>query len=111
MNNQINKREFIANKIHEITETNKIIKFIEENNINYSSNINGIFVNISILDEKIINELYSLINILLNESDNIQFDNTNSIIKSNNYIIKTKAKKDFKEIKLTPLQVNILELI
>tara|TARA_B100001093_G_C26809747_1_gene1007060 strand:+ start:840 stop:1175 length:336 start_codon:yes stop_codon:yes gene_type:complete len=107
----INKREIIAEKIGEIENTEKIIKFVEENKINYSSNMNGFFINISILDDKYIDELYSLINILLNDNNDIHPDITNETMPQSYFKVESKKDKIYTKFQLSPMQVNILELI
>lgn len=66
------------NKIDEINEyfshcnnignTSDILNIIHENNIEYTENSNGIFLNISLLNKDIINDIHYLIKSTNNES-------------------------------------------
>lgn len=66
------------NKIDEINEyfshcnnignTDDILNIIHENNIEYTENSNGIFLNISLLNKDIINDIHYLIKSTNNES-------------------------------------------
>lgn len=64
------KRKFIYDNIDFINVQNEINNFIIMNNIKYSENNNGIFINISILSDEIIHNLFFLIeNIINNKED------------------------------------------
>ena len=56
------KIDFISKNIDLINETDEIISFIYVNNINYSQNSNGLFINLSLLENKYIEEIYKLVN-------------------------------------------------
>ena len=64
------KRLYIYNlvakyKVDEISNT--ILYYIRTNNISFSENKNGFFINLSLLDDEHINKIYNLIKILENE--------------------------------------------
>jgi len=99
--------EYIYNNIDKVTSTDNIIIFINSKNIPYSENNNGIFINISLLDTEIIKELYELV---LLESDkeiytSVTLDRETNKDTGPTILVETKKYKD---IKLTPLQVNLL---
>lgn len=63
----------IYNKLSTINDSivsNLIFTFIKENNIAYSENKNGIFFNVSLLDDKLANELLEYIN-TISKTNNI----------------------------------------
>ena len=66
MNNQI-KRELV-NKILELSkiQQNEILNIIKKEKINYSSNNNGVFINLTKLDIGLINKINSYIDYLKN---------------------------------------------
>ena len=66
MNND--KRNIIFDKINEISNHNKIVNFIMYHKIIHSVNNNGYFINISILSDTLIDQLYNLV---LELSENI----------------------------------------
>ena len=104
------KKKMIYEKINIINEGNStidIVTYIKNNKISYSKNKYGIIVNISILDDKHINNLYNIIDILLT-------DNKTSLNVSPKKIeieSATKMKREFKKINLSSHQIEILELI
>lgn len=77
-------------------DVNEIFKIIIENNIDYSSNSNGIFINLSLIDDSIIDSIYyKLIN--LNKSTVIsevkkQIINSDITKDTNENFIKDKIK-------------------
>ena len=56
------KIDFISKNIDLINETDDIISFIYINNINYSQNSNGLFINLSLLETKYVEGIYKLVN-------------------------------------------------
>ena len=56
-----NKKLYIKNNIDRINNNN-IIKLIKLNEINYTKNINGIFLDINLLNENHIDKIISIIN-------------------------------------------------
>ena len=101
--------EYIYNNIGKVASTDNIIFFITSKNIPYSENKNGIFINISLLDIEIIKELYELIISISNKEIDIV---TPFKIETKNKEITNILKLDpikYKDIKLTQLQVNLLE--
>tara|TARA_Y100000022_G_scaffold26228_1_gene19859 strand:- start:393 stop:719 length:327 start_codon:yes stop_codon:yes gene_type:complete len=108
----MNKPKFIYDNIEKINEnidTKDIIFYVESNNISYSKNMNGYIINISILEDKHINNLYKIFNKLLNEYKKEKKNNSEIIIHR-----KTKNKineKKYKKLKLKPLEIEMLKLI
>ena len=76
-------------KINDSIVTNLIFTFIKENNISYSENKNGIFFNISLLDDILAEELLKYI-IKLSETNN--YNEESEIIIPKNNFKKTKKK-------------------
>ena len=125
--NSISKKDDELNKIL----NNSIYEYIKNENIPYSENKNGLFINISCLDKKFMIKLNNFINHNKNikkESNlniNLSFEkkrinilNKNNIhkINSNKYLKEKKSKKEdlknpkkeLKEIKLSSLELLIL---
>lgn len=71
------KINFISNNIDFITETDDIISFINSRDINYSHNSNGYFVNLSLLRDEDIEEIYKLVTIKIK---GISYENKSEII-------------------------------
>lgn len=101
----------IHNKLNSLNDSiisNLIFTFIKENNIAYSENKNGIFFNVSLLDDALAKELLEYIN-------NISKINNNSEI--NQIIVPEKAKiitkqktikKQYKNYNINNLESTIL---
>ena len=101
--NKDKKIEYIEKE----TNNSILFKIIIENNIQYTKNTNGIFVNLSKLSEKNINLLYdSVKNNNFKEIDNERNNLLNEYKKSLdiNNIIKKKYKK-FENLSETDLQI------
>lgn len=64
------KKLYIYENIYKVNDHTQIINFIDLNNIKYTENNNGIFLNISILNDKIINKLYSIVYNIQNYNNN-----------------------------------------
>ena len=62
------KKLFIYKNINNIDNHNEIIKYIEHNNIKYTNNNNGFFVNISLIDYHIDN-LYNILQYYINNNN------------------------------------------
>tara|TARA_B100000575_G_scaffold249356_1_gene215697 strand:+ start:495 stop:869 length:375 start_codon:yes stop_codon:yes gene_type:complete len=112
------KREFIYENINNIFDTNNIINFVMQNDINFSKNKNGMHINISVLSEKLIDELYSLINLSLQNKfvEDNYYQNYKQIeeeIKTDPNIEKKKVipkKVQYDQLELTDLQKEILSI-
>lgn len=64
------KKKFIYTKINKIKYHNEIINYIKNNDIKYTENTNGFFVNISLIDEHI-NNIYNILQyIIFNNNEN-----------------------------------------
>ena len=70
MKNIEDKRLYIYNLVAKYKEdeiSNTILYYIRSNNISFSENKNGFFINLSLLEDEHINKIYNLIKILENE--------------------------------------------
>ena len=109
----MNKLYYIESKINnnEIN-TEFIISFIEKYNITYSINQNGLFINLSKLDESIIDKLYDYINNYVEVFSN-NTTNNNNIYQEYNF---ESVKKKSNEIKykinndLTKVEKDIIKM-
>ena len=120
INNEIEfMKQFIYDKTSDtFFEKETIENYLKKNEILYSKNNNGIFINISLLEDKQIILLYKLIKININ--NDFYEEETEQNLKKNTIITqqtKTKKKinkknnKQFKSFKLNKLQVNLLATI
>jgi hypothetical protein len=106
-------KENIYNNIASINSHNDIINFVKENNIEFTENNNGFYVNISILSDELLNKLNELIiNLIEYEKSKKDF---NELITINIDRPKKKEKTESintkKKIQLTKRQINLLLLI
>lgn len=78
------KKLFIYKNINDITNHNDIINYIKLNDIKYTNNDNGFFVNISYLEEDKIDYLYNTIRYYIKNTndDQLFLDKRDEIIKS-----------------------------
>ena len=110
MNDIDSKRKFIYENIKNIKDHYLLIDYINNNNIQYTENLNGYYINISLLDDKIITEIFNIVNNLLNNDQLIvDYENVeNDIIE-----IKTEIKVEelYKKISLTKNQIEMLKKI
>lgn len=100
----------IQQKISNINDniiSNLIYTFIREKNIMYSENQNGIFFNISLLDDKLSHEFLDYINKISMKNDNKLEDRINIPKKE----LKTKKKKNVKKTIYKNYSPSDLELI
>ena len=80
------KKIYIYKNINNIKYHNEIISYIKDNDIKYTENNNGFFVNISLIDEHI-NNIYNILkNILSNNIENDNYDFKKTIIFNNDII-------------------------
>jgi len=109
----IDKKSFIVKNIDSIDNSSLIISFIQENNIGYSKNKNGIFLNLSCMNEEMTNKLYlfilSLIDREINEKEYFKKcqDYTN-ILSSSQYEKENLETREYDEISFDKLQMEIL---
>jgi len=94
--NRNEKMKYIQDELQNINH-HYIIKYIYENNIKYTENNNGIFINLSIMDDEIFDMLYTNINEKSFNINDIQRDElllnyTNISIEKTNEKIKIKYK-------------------
>ena len=104
-------KDYIIKNIDSVNNTNYLIFFIKESGINYSENKNGIFINLSLLNEDIITELYKIIFTDINkvEITDKQIIENELFIEDNGVEIENKIEKKYKSLKLSPLQINLLK--
>jgi len=80
------KKVYIYRNINNIKYHNEIINYIKDNNIKYTENNNGFFINISLINDHI-NNLYNILKyILSNNIDNDNYDLKKNIIFKNDII-------------------------
>ena len=100
----------LYNNINKANNSEIIITYILNNDIPYTKNTNGYFINLSLLNDNDIN----LFNHFINNNININDDYIENTIKSDTIIkykeiIDTEMKdKEFKKIKLTNFEKKIL---
>jgi hypothetical protein len=88
--------------------SNLIFTFIKENNISYSENKNGIFFNISLLNDKLAIELLEYINAISKTNNISEIDQI--IVPKKKKIMpkKKKEKKNYKNYEIDKLESTIL---
>tara|TARA_B100001123_G_C15337146_1_gene1033295 strand:+ start:619 stop:1023 length:405 start_codon:yes stop_codon:yes gene_type:complete len=77
------KKLYIYENINSLCNHSQIINLVDENNIKYTENNNGIFINISLLDSTIIDQMYDIIYNAQNYDESNNQYNNNIIIKDN----------------------------
>ena len=113
MNNK-DLRKFICDNITSLSDNkiNILYNYIKENNISHTENKNGLFINLSLCDEKHIHYFYEIITINDKEElkQNIIKDDTinNNKLKIEGYKKIIKKSKITKNINLTPIEKIIL---
>ena len=98
-----------SNNIDDINN-NYIMSFIIKNNINYTENNNGFFINLDKIEDDLIDKLYNYINNYININDNY----INNINYTHNITYPTKinqVKKYIKPPNLNKTEKNILNYI
>lgn len=112
------KKHYIYNNIKKNNvDHSYIIPYIKNKNVPFSENINGIFINISILEDNIIEELYNIIFNFINNKVNHEREKKfieihKDINNNNNNIITNIIKKNYKEIEdINNIQLFILKNI
>jgi len=98
------KIKFIADNAEILNSGCSILNYINRKQINYSENINGRFINLSLLKDEEISDIYTMvIDILKNDkyenNVNIQLDPR---VRSENQHV------SYLEIKLTALQIKMI---
>ena len=111
MSDEIKKqRYYIYENIHKLKNQNQIIDLITHKNCKFTENNNGIFLNISVLEDDIINISYKIIinsliyekettNYVLQKTDMQQTDIQKTDIQKTDEIILTKVVKNKKKLK------------
>ena len=96
------KKIFIYTNIHKIKYHNEIINYIKNNDIKYTENTNGFFVNISLIDEHI-NNIYNILQyIIFNNNENNEMDFKKQILVEDNI----KNNKKYKDNKKYNIELN-----
>ena len=98
------RKKYIFNKIYLLKDHTVILDYFNKNNLNHTINNNGIFINLTTLDEDTINFIYLF---LCNDITSIP-DNK-SIINAGEY--KNKKKKVINDILITIFPLNEQEII
>ena len=98
-----------------------ILDFLVHNDVSYSMNKNGIFVNLSLISDEVVSEFYKLFQKNINNSiDNDNYEEKCEIYLSEINMIKQtynstdngmNKNRTFNNLKLTDLQIKILNLI
>lgn len=80
------KKIFIHKNINKINNHNDIINYIKTNNIKYTLNDNGFFINISYIGDKHIEYIYNILRYYINNNNNNQLfiDKRKELIDLNN---------------------------
>ena len=110
-----NKRKYIYNNLKNLSESknNIIYEYILNNKLKHSLNKNGLIINLSVVSENDINNLYEIVN--KNEINKDLFISNDSVILFENNICekinKKIIKKEYKNIKLNKLDIKILSFI
>lgn len=87
------KKVYIYKNINNIKYHNEIISYIKDNDIKYTENNNGFFINISLIDEHI-NNIYNILKyILSNNIENDNYDLKKNIIFKNDIINNIEQRK------------------
>lgn len=98
-----NKKKFIIDKVRKFNnfEHIEILKIIKKNNIKYSENNNGIFINLNLMNEQVINKIEEFVKYcivkkknLINENSKIE--NYKNILLKNNSNVKSKPVQNEK---------------
>lgn len=109
------KRLYIYNNVNFIQNSKLILNFIKENSIEYSKNKNGIYFNLSCLNDDLIDNFYDYIFLAKdNELNQIEYNKlyknyTNYLIINTNKNIPGEIKYD--KIKLNKIQKDILNTL
>ena len=105
------KRLYIYNLVVRYKDdkiNNTILYYIRSNNISFSENNNGFFINLSLLEDEHINKIYNLIKIL--EDDDINDDMDDDIIYvSNDESIKKSCIEEDTSLVLTETEKALIE--
>ena len=85
-----------------------IIDIIHRHKLDYSSNQNGIFLNLTLLDETIIDEIYSVVIPNVNTTDVNDILSVIDNTKTQDTIVEYDLKPD--KLKFTPIDLQLLSL-
>lgn len=109
------KRLYIYNNVSNIQNSRLILNFIKENNIEYSKNKNGIYFNLTCLNDDLINNFYDYI--FLAKDNELDQENHNKLYENyTNYLVKSEKKhsegsRNYNKIKLNKIQKEILNTL
>ena len=107
------KKIFIVKNIDNVDNSSLIISFIEKNKIGFSKNKNGVFLNLSCLNDNITNKLYLLVLSLINRETNEQeyfkeCENYTNILNLSVFKKEDNGIKEYTELSFNKLQLEIL---
>lgn len=94
--------------INDSIVSNLIFTFIKDKNIAYSENKNGIFFNVSLIDDKLARELLDYINTISKTNNTSEIDNIIIPEKKKSPPKKKKEKVIYKDYKINSLESKIL---
>lgn len=100
----VDKINYITQNINAIENTSEIINYICSHNINHSRNTNGFFLNLSLLEDKFIDEIYKIIK-TISSNEKYEMD----IISIPNISDKKTSSKEYSPLKLNTLQESLLK--
>lgn len=89
------KKIYIFNNINNIQNHNFIIKLLDDNNTKYTKNTNGIFLNLNILNDDLISNIYDIIILNTKNTDEILYEEElQSFNELNNQYFKKEEEKN-----------------
>ena len=109
------KKIYIYNNIEKIKDPQIILNYIVNNNINYSKNRNGIFLNLNCINDDNIDEFYKYI--LLSQENEIKEEKYSELMNNLSSQILINKKNNFEKdtnyikIKLSKIQKEILNTL
>ena len=93
------KKKFIYNNISLIKDHTIIIEYFDLNKLNYTMNNNGIFINLSILDEEVIDFIYKFTinqnHIIPDNKTEYLENNTDKVVRKKKNIVNDIFLKNF----------------
>lgn len=95
------KKIYIFNNINNIQNHNFIIKLLDDNNTKYTKNTNGIFLNLNILNDDLISNIYDIIILNTQNTDEILYEEE---LQSFNELNNKDSKKE--EIKINTIDTS-----
>lgn len=100
------KKKIILDSINNIENHNKIVNFIHYYEIKHTENNNGYFVNISVINDEIIEKLYELIINLNNNLDDNLLKEKIKIIEENKIDIGKTNTKNISKTEIYDIKIS-----